>query len=475
MDTGDAFTNKPLPHAAAGRYSWRSRVGLGPARKSNGPINQREMPVTQRTEPQPPDLSRRRFLAGSLACGVAPAFVPARLLGDDAPSKKITLGFIGTGSQGIGRNLGSFLNESAARALAVCDVFADRRAEAKRRVDQRYGNSDCRSYADFRQLLADTRLDAVVISTPDHWHVPMAMMALDAGLDVFCEKPTLTIDEGRRLVDEVQRRNAVFQWGIEDRSVIHYYKLAQWARNGEIGQLQRVEVGLPSGSVWPAEDPAPVPDGLDYDMWVGPAPFHPYTPTRTEAMHWREIYDYSGGMITDWGAHLVDTARLGAGIEDQHPVEVEGEGRIPENAMSNVPVEFDIRYRYADGLEIRVRSGGPSIRFIGTDGWVGNEGWRGRLQASSEKILHTDYDPAESALGPRPELEHPNFLNCVKSRRPTTYTAAIGHRMFTTLHLGHIAVRLGRRLRWDPQRERFLDDDQANALRNRERREDWGA
>ena len=169
-------------------------------------------------------------------------------------------------------------------------------------MDKKYGNGDCRMYADFRELLAAKDIDAVCISTPDHWHVPIAMAALEAGKDVMCEKPTLTIAEGRALADLVAKKKAVYQVGLEDRSVIQYHKLAEWVRNGAIGELKKITVGLPSGTPYPKEEPAPVPADLNYKMWLGPAPFHPFTPNRTGPMHWRQIRDYSGGMLTDWGA-----------------------------------------------------------------------------------------------------------------------------------------------------------------------------
>jgi predicted dehydrogenase len=420
-------------------------------------------------------LGRRDVLKLGLAAA-APLVVPANALGlgeTPAPSKRITMGFIGVGGHGLGYNLNTFLHENDAQVLAVCDVFGSRRKAAKESVDKKYGNGDCRTYADFRELIAAKDLDTVCISTPDHWHVPISTMALEAGKDVMCEKPTLTIAEGRPLVELVAKKKAVFQVGIEDRSVIQYYKLAEWVRNGAIGELKKIIVGLPSGSPYPKEDPAPVPADLNYEMWLGPAPFHPFTPNRTAWMHWRQIRDYSGGMLTDWGSHLMDTAQVANFAEKSGPVEVEGTGKMAQNSLATMPIEFELHYRYANGVEMEVRSGGVRIRFEGTKGWVGNKDWRGRLEASADEILHTKYEPGKSKMWPLPKGEHRNFLDCVKSREPTTYTAEDGHRLSSAMHIGNIAIELGRKLKWDPQKEEFVGDDAANKLRTRAAREDW--
>ncbi len=426
-------------------------------------------PVRQRR------LSRRTFLQRAAATAL---LVSSRTIGRaarPAPSNRITLGFIGTGGHGLGVNLKSFLELDDAQIVAVCDVFADRRQRAREIVEKRYAAAACREYADFRELLAAPDIDAVVISTPDHWHVPISMLALQAGKDVMCEKPTLTIAEGRSLANLVKNKKAVFQVGLEDRSVIQYHMLAEWVRNGAIGRLQTIRVGLPAGDVFPKEEPAPVPAGLNYNMWTGPAPFSPYTPTRTGATQWRNIRDYSGGKLTDWGAHLLDTAQVANFAEDTGPIEVEGAGEIPENAMTTTPVNYKLRYKYANGVEMFVESGGVSIRFEGTKGWVGNTGWRGRLEASDESILHTKYAPGTSKLWPRPPGEHRDFLDCVKSRQPTTYSAEAGQRLSTVMHIGNIAMELGRKLRWDPKAEAFIADDAANQLRSRPSRDHWKA
>ena len=417
------------------------------------------------------DLTRRQSL-GIAAAAAVPYFVPARLLGKDAPSGQIALGFIGVGGHGHGYNLKTFLHQKGCRAVAVCDTFASRGKSAAATIDKTCGTKGTKQYADFRRLLADKTIDAVVISTPDHWHVPMSLLALAAGKNVMCEKPSLTIAQGRTLVETVTRHKAVFQTGLEDRSIIHYHTMCEIVRNGGIGTLHTIRVKLVSGQAFPLEKPAPVPADLDWNLWTGPAPMSPYTPNRTGKQQWRNIRDYSGGKLADWGAHLLDTAQVGALAEQSGPVEVEGHGKVPKNSMSTMPSQYKITYRYASGVVMHVQSGGVAIRFEGDKGWVGNNGWRGRLQASDVTILKKTYDPATTKIWPRPAGEHRTFLDCIASGKPTTYTAEALQRLSTVMHIANISMWLGRKLKWDPKSESFPGDDAANALRARKER-DW--
>ncbi|MCH7226227.1 Gfo/Idh/MocA family protein [Haloferula sp. A504] len=425
-----------------------------------------------------PDPTRRKLL-GCLAAATAPLIIPSRLLGKDAPSNKITLGFIGVGSHGISRNLGTFLNQPDARVIAVCDARKSSAAKAKQTVDQHSRSTNCLVYQDFREVIARTDIDAIVISTPDHWHVPMSLAALRAGKDVFCEKPSLTITEGRELVDEVAKRNAVFQWGLEDRSLIKYHRLAGWVRSGMIGTLKTVEVTLPHNRPYPKESPAQVPRDLDWNLWLGPAPFHPYTKNRTHPQHWRMIRDYSGGVITDWGSHLVDTAQIGAAMEHSGPIEITGTCDIPDPATSesSVPYNSKVRYRYANGVEISVAEGEVDIRFVGSDGWVRCKGWNGEWSASNRDILRNDTFPESARFWPLPPIEHRDFLDAMKSRGKPAYHVEAGHRLCTTLHLGHLAARSGRKIRWNPESETFADGDTESVKSPIYRREarDWEA
>jgi len=413
-------------------------------------------------------ISRRTFLTSSAAAVSAP-FI-SRL--SAKPSSMLTLGFIGVGGHGHGHNLRSFLREKSCRAVAACDVFKSRVDRAKNTINQAYGNNGCQGYGDFRELLARKDIDAVVISTPDHWHVPISMAALEAGKDVFCEKPTLTIAEGRELVKAVNKHKAVFQTGLEDRSLQPYHLLCEAVRNGMVGDLKHIDVELPVHTKVYKEVKQKPPSELDWNMWLGPAPWAEYSPQRVDWMGWRMIRDYSGGILTDWGAHIVDTAQVANFSEKSGPVSIEGKGGIPEGVMNTAKQTFDITYKFGNGVTMRVRSGGVRLHFEGSEGWCGNKGWRGGLLAHDPKIFKAEHK--KNKMWPRPASEHRNFLDCVKSRKPTTYTAEDLHRLSTTLHLGAIAMELERKLEWNPETEAFVKDCKANDLRSREPR-DWAS
>ncbi|QDV62737.1 Gfo/Idh/MocA family protein [Crateriforma conspicua] len=415
--------------------------------------------------------NRRSALKTMVAAASAPLFVSPRVFGNNAPSNTITLGHIGVGIHGVQRNLNGFLNQSDCRPVVVCDVMKSRAIEAGRLVDEHIDDTCCDVTHDFREVLSRDDVDAVVISTPDHWHVPMSLMALEAGKHTFCEKPTLTIREGQELVAAVKRSGKVFGTGLEDRSVTEYFRIAELVRNGVIGTLQHIEVGLPVKPVFPIEQPAPVPDDLDFNLWIGPAPMRAFTPKLTTAQCWRQIRDFSGGSLTDWGSHLIDTAQVANFSENTTPISITGEGQIPENAINSVPHTFDLDYTYANGVTMHVKSDVPSIRLEGSDGWIGNRGWCGELTASDPKFLEARFDPGLSRIWPQPRIEHRDFLDALKSGDSTMYDAESLHRLSTVMHLGSIAMELNRPLNWDPQAESF-DDADANALRSRPRR-DW--
>lgn len=423
---------------------------------------------------------RRRFLRNAARAAGAflavPHIVPATVLGRDgavAPSDKITVGFIGTGSHGMHRNLRMYLAQPDAKVLAVCDVDSNHMAEAKKAVDTKYGNHDCKTTKDFRDILARPDIDAVMISTPDHWHVLISVMAVKAGKDVQCEKPTLTIDEGKTLVKTVRQYGKVFQTSTEDRSLPVYHRMAELVRNGRVGKLQRIEVILPKQPPRPGvATPQPVPPELDYEMWLGPAPFAPYTKDRVH-FNFRWIWDYSGGIICDWGAHLFDTAQWANDTERTGPIEIEGTGTHWEGGLFNTVKDYDVTYRYANGVVMTCRPGDPSIKFIGTDGWVGNRGWIGRLDASSDEIKNSTIGPDEVKLYTNPAGEHRDFLDCVRSRKDPYFPVDIGHRVSTVCHLANIAIKTGRKLTWDPDRECFPDDADANRMLSRPMRSPW--
>jgi len=432
-------------------------------------------------EPASRSCSRRRFFKRSAAAGGALAAVPYAITstalgaGDRPPaSGRITVGFIGVGGQGIARNLRMFLGQADAQPVALCDVDAKQIAKALEVVRQKRGKSfSCQTTGDWREVVARDDVDAVMISTPDHWHVPISLAALRAGKDVICEKPTRTLAEGRLLAQTVKRYGAVFQTATDDRSLAVYHRMAELVRNQRIGKLRRILVGLPGGPDQPGDPrPKPVPQGFDYEMWLGPAPWAPYR-QGLHPFHWRGNRDYSGGVLTDWGAHLLDTAQWANDSEHSGPIEVEGSGKRFETGLYDTFHEFHLTYKYKSGVEMKVDSGGVALRFEGTDGWIGNTGWIGKLEASSPDILESVIGPGETHLFTCPAGEQRNFLDCVKSRRDPYFPAEIGHRCCSVAHLGNIAMELGRKLRWDPHREEFLHDETANRMRSRAMREPW--
>jgi len=425
------------------------------------------------------EITRRVLLKRTVGLAGAAAFpyiVPSSAIGNAgtvAASERITIGFIGVGGHGQGVNLKNFLGFADAQAIAVCDVDPVNRNAGRDMVNKKYGNNDCATYNDFRDVLARADIDAVMISTPDHWHVPIAIAAAKAGKDIECEKPTLTVAEGRVLCETMKRYGRVFQWSTEDRSVDVYHRMCELVRNGRIGKVHTIRVELPSGPNTPGDPkPMPVPEGFDYNMWLGPAPWAPYTKDRC---HWnfRWIQDYSGGQLTDWGAHLLDGAQWGNNTEHTGPVEVEGKGEFWPDGLYDTAKEYQIEYKYADGVRLIVTSGTPSLRFEGTEGWIGNRGWRAPLLAEPKSILDSVIGPNEIHLYTCPAGEQRNFLDCVKSRKECYFPPEIGQRCFTIAHIGNISMLLGRKLRWDPDNERFIDDEQANRMLSRSMRSPW--
>lgn len=422
-------------------------------------------------------VSRRNFLKGTVATALGiPAIASSAALGRAgtvAPSNRITMGCIGMGGHGTNWNLAHLLKEQDAQIVAVCDVYEDRATRAKAIIEQRTGAKGCGSYTDFRKVIARDDIDAVMISTPDHWHALMSVIAMRAGKDVICEKPMLTIQEGRYLSDLVARQKTVFQTSTEDRSVPIYHQMAQLVRNGVLGKITKVEVQLPAGQRFPHEEPAPVPKGFDYDLWLGPAPEAPYTANRTERQHWRHVWDYSGGKFSDWGMHQLDTVQLALDMEHSGAVRVEGKGTINDGSMYNTFVDYDVNYTYASGAKVLVKSGGTSLKFYGTKGWAGNKSWRAPLEASSKEILEWKPGKGDIKLFTEPRGEHRNFLDCVKSRKVPYFSAEAGHRCATLLHIGNISMLLGRALRWSPEKEAFVGDAKADSMRARPMRKPW--
>jgi predicted dehydrogenase len=422
-------------------------------------------------------LSRRKFLkkSGLIAGGSAifPVIIPSCAFG---ANDRINIGMIGTGDHGISWNLAAYLKLDDCRVIAACDVDQSRAEKAKAIIDNRYGNRDCLVYNDLRELLERDDIDAVQISTPDHWHVPAAALALKKKKDVCCEKPTLTIAQGRFLSDLVAGSDRVFQTSLEDRSIVQYHRMAEIVRNGRIGKLQKIRVGLPgaySNLYYFNPDPEekPVPEGFNYDMWLGPAPYAPYTPGRCH-YNFRWISDYSGGSLTDWGAHMIDNAQWMNGTEKTGPVEVSGTGSAPETGIYDAYNKFRLAYRYENGVMMDVHSDFVEIYCEGTAGWLGIKDWRGTLEASSPEILETVI-PEDGIHLYTDESEHVNFLKCIRSRKPVYHPVEDMHRTATIAHMGNIAMKLRRTLIWDPANEEFPGDNEANLMRSRPEREPW--
>jgi len=426
-------------------------------------------------------IARRTFLSrlgkGAAAAAAAPYVLTSTALGAagvPAASERVTLGFIGCGGHGLGHNLNSFLAQGDAQPVALCDVFAPHMQNALRRTRAKFGPTyTCQLTQDWREVVARRDVDAVMISTPDHWHVPISVSALRAGKDVLCEKPTLTVHEGRVLVETVKRHGAVFGTSTEDRSLGVYLRMAELSRNGRLGKLQRIYVKLPAGPGNPGNPtPQPVPKDMDWDMWLGPAPYAPYCPDGVHG-NFRWIRDYSGGQFTDWGAHCIDTAQWASDTESTGPVEVEGVGKRHPTGLYDTYHEYHIKYTYANGMELYVDSGGVGVRIEGSDGWVDSQGWIGPLQASAKELLTAPFGPNDIRLYTCPQGEHRNFLDCVKSRRTPYFSAEAGHRCSSISHIGNIAMDLRRKLRWDPQKECFPDEPQANRMLSRTMRSPW--
>ncbi len=430
--------------------------------------------------------TRRHFIKASMAVAgmISPQLVSSKALGrgqQTSANDRITLGVIGTGDHGVNRNIKRFLTEPDCQIVAVCDVDRERRHGAKKLIEQRYGEErgesfrGCDDYNDFREIIARSDVDAVMNATPDHWHVIPSVMAVNAGKDVMCEKPlSLTVMEGRALSDAVTRNHRVFQTASENRSVEVYHRMCELVRNGRIGKLKEIYVDLPSGYTLREasfEETKP-PEGFDYDLWLGQAPEAPYCEARC---HWnfRWLLDYSGGMLTDWGAHLMDLAQWANDTEYTGPVEVSGKGEFPEEGLYDAAKTFEIEYRYANGVRLVVRSHEPGIRFVGTDGWIGNDGWRASMEAEPASLLEEKIGEEETHLYTCSAGEQRNFLDCIKTRKLCYAPAEIGHRTISIAHIGNISMMLKRKLEWDPERERFVDDAVANWLLSRPMREPW--
>ena len=425
-------------------------------------------------------VSRRKFIQSSIA-GMAVASLPAWFAGSAqasgrriGPNDTIQFGVIGPGGSKGGYRMGlhdarAAANHKGTKVIAACDVDAVHLAEAV----ETFG-PDCKGYKDFRDLLARKDIDAVVIGTPDHWHTYIAIAAMKAGKDVYCEKPlTLTIDEGRKLVKVWKETGRVFQVGSQQRSDKQFHQACELVRNGRIGKIMRVQTNLPTGPTGGPFEVKPVPQDLDWEMWLGPAYQTDYVPERTHGS-FRWWLEYSGGMMTDWGAHHNDIAQWGLGTERSGPIRVEASGKAQNpgyNCYNTFP-EFDIDYVYPGGITLHCTNKGENgIRFEGEGGWIFVS--RGGIKASDQRLLD-DPLPADAIKLYESSDHMGNFLDCIRSRKQPICDPEIGHRSVSVCHLGNISLRLGgRRLDWDPKKEEFVNDDEANTYLSRPSRKPW--
>ncbi len=421
-------------------------------------------------------LSRRGFLARTAGVGfAAPYVLTSSALGSDekAPANsRLTLGFIGVRNMG-GNHLGRFLPNRRVEVVSVCDVDKNVRDAAAKRVKDHYNNTkEVAAYDDFRELLARDDIDAVVVATPDHWHALVCIAACKAGKDIYCEKPlTLTIEEGKALVDAVRKYGRVFQTGSQQRSRDNFRFACELVRSGRIGRVHTVITGIGGGPTCEWEPETDPPDGLDWNFWLGPAPYKPYTPRRCH-YEFRWIYDYSGGKMTDWGAHHNDIAQWGLGMDGTGPIHIDGEGEFPKDGLYNTATRFEVKYTYANGVKLLCRShtsrGG--VTFQGTDGWV----WvtRGNIDAECKSLLNEKLGPNDVHLY-RSTNHHNDWLDCVERRTRPICDVEIGHRSVTVCHLGTISLRLGRPIRWDPEAEQIVGDDEAARWVGKPMRAPW--
>ncbi len=433
-------------------------------------------------------LTRRRFLRSSVSAVTGafavPAIVPASILGQNAPSNRITFGAIGTGRQCYYTDLPEILAFKNTQVLAVCDVDTRRVENARRLVLKNYAeqnrSASCDTYKDFRDLLGRSDIDAVLICTPDHWHAPVAIAAARTGKDIFLQKPlTYTIEEGRILSETVRQCDRVLQVGSQQRSDGRFHFACELVRNGRIGKLHTVKVGLPLDPPTGPRPPMPVPTWLDYDFWLGPAPYAPYTIDRVHPANgydrpgWLRISDYCLGMITGWGAHHNDIAQWAMGTEYTGPVEIQASAEFPADGIWNVHGHFRIEYAYQNGVTLICadnETNEQGVLFEGTDGWVYVR--RGLLDTNPKSLLSAELGPNEVHLY-RSEDHKANLLRCIESRGVPVAPVEVGHRSCTVCILGYIAMKLGRKLKWDPDKEQFTNDSEANRMLSRSARAPW--
>lgn len=451
-------------------------------------------------------INRRDFIrstakgavASTLMVSAFPTIVPASVLGKNAPSNRINIAALGTGRISRGHDMPGVWKYDQARIIAVCDLDSKRAEDAKKLVNDYYSKKTGKShdgvktYGDYREALQNKDVDAVIISTPDHWHALMAIHAVQAGKDVYMQKPTsLTIAEGRAVSDAVHRSGRIFQMGTQQRSSTQFRYAAELVRNGRIGELHTVEVGLPGDPAGNEEPEMPIPPNLNYEMWLGSTPYVYYTEKRVHPQEgygrpgWLRCEQFGAGMITGWGQHHIDIAHWGMNTEYTGPVEISGKAEFPKSGLWDVHGIFRTEGVYDNGVKMIVTNELPNgIKFIGSKGWIFVT--RGdytvtasdpvEKQASSKALSASDPKIITSKIGPdeihlyESDDQHGNWLECIKTRKEPISPIEIGHRVCTTCLLHHITMKLGRKVYWDPVKERFKNDDEANNMLSRSQR-----
>ncbi|OFY46508.1 MAG: hypothetical protein A2X22_09350 [Bacteroidetes bacterium GWF2_49_14] len=431
---------------------------------------------------EPKKIDRRNFF-GKMAVGAGaaitlPYIIPSSALGKDgavAPSNRVVMGLIGSGSMGTG-DMHEFMGKPDVQMVAACDVDKQHRESAKAAMDAKYGNSDARIYSDYREFLAQEKIDAVILALPDQWHGIIAVAAANAKLDIYGQKPLArTIWEGKKIIEAVEKNNVIWQTGSWQRSEAHFHRACELVINGRIGKVSFVEVGLPDGSpTYSAHPVQPVPEGLDWDMWLGPAPSAPYR----GVCHWdwRWILDYSGGQLTDWAGHHIDIAHWGLGLDRTGPIEIDARGVYPRDGIFDVPVEYSIHAKYANGIEMHYANARQVPHGMGVC-WYGDKGWihvdRGeRLFASDPKILEEKIGDNEIKL--YRSLNHTqNLIDCIRSREETITPCQVAHRSISAALLGEISMLTGRKIKWNPDTQEIIDDPMASRLLRRPFRTPW--
>jgi predicted dehydrogenase len=450
-------------------------------------------------------VSRRDFMKTAVTGAVAsvaatgfPTIVPASVLQEHAPSNRINVGAIGTGRISREHDLPGVWRYDSAHLIAVCDLDSKRVDDAKKLVNGYYGKKTGKpydgvtGYGDYRELLQNKDIDAVLISTPDHWHALIGIHAVEAGKDVYMQKPaSLTIAEGRALSDTVHRTGRIFQIGSQQRSSVQFRYAAELVRNGRIGQLKTVSVGLPADPAGDEEPEMPIPKNLNYEMWLGSTPYVYYTEKRVHPQKdysrpgWLRCEQFGAGMITGWGSHHIDCAHWGMDTEYTGPIEISGWAEFPKKGLWDVHGKFRTEAVYANGVKMIVSTELPNgIKFEGTEGWIfvsrGNESVTASdpqaklkdakaLAASDPKIITSVIGPQEIHLYESKE-HHGNWLECIKTRKPPIAPIEVGHRSCSACLLHQIAMKLKRKIYWDPMKERFKNDDEANGMLSRAQR-----